>query len=418
VDELIRDRMHEALDVEQPDSRLRSRILSSLPADGLPKPRVSTRSFRWAGGLVAALLAVTIVAGLLYSRAALSPPRSTATIATGTATITEYPIPAGSGGTSGPITAGPDGNLFIGTGGAILKVSQSGSFTKYTIPTAANTVLGPNVAGITTGPDGDIWFIVFAKLTERSGATTATVDEGEVFKMTTSGVFTEYAFPISYNSSPAAITAGPDGNLWFTEPNTGIVGKMTTSGGLTEYAIPTENPAVALSPAITAGPGGDLWLIEPPKSVVARMTTSGRVTEFNLPNPGYEPTSIAAGPDGNLWVTEVSSRPGSALAGRVARLTPSGAFTEYTIPDANSYLYGIIPGRDGNLWFIDGNNVARMTTNGAVTEYTIPASHGWPAQIVTSSSLTNFFIWFLHYPGGFIGVLTPANDPLCPSCYS
>jgi hypothetical protein len=81
VDELIRHKMHEALDVEQPDSRLRSRILSSLPAGELPKRWVGRLSFRWAGGLVAALLAVAVVAGLLYSRAALSPPHSTGTAA-------------------------------------------------------------------------------------------------------------------------------------------------------------------------------------------------------------------------------------------------------------------------------------------------------------------------------------------------
>jgi virginiamycin B lyase len=32
------------------------------------------------------------------------------------------------------------------------------------------------------------------------------------------------------------ITAGPDGNLWFTEPN-GKIGKLTTSGEVTEYVF-------------------------------------------------------------------------------------------------------------------------------------------------------------------------------------
>jgi virginiamycin B lyase len=413
VDELIRDKMHDALDVEQPDSHLRSRILSSLPVDELPKQRFGRRSFVWAPGLVAGLLAVAVVAGLLYSRVALSPPRSTAIIAMGTATITEYPIPGGAGG---PITVGPDGNLFVGAGGAILKVSQSGSFTKYAIPTAANTVLGPSVRGITTAPDGNIWFTVFTEFTESGGATTATVVEGKVFKMTTSGVFTEYAVPIGANSSPEAITVGPDGNLWFTEPLKGMVAKMTTSGVLTEYAVPVGayNTGFADRPlAITAGPDGKLWFTEPSRKMVATMTTSGEFAEFRLPSVGFEPTGIATGQDGNVWVTEVWSGVGPDLGGNVAKVTPSGTFTEYRIPNTNRYAYGITAGRDGNLWFIGDISVVRMTTAGVLTVYP-PIDAPAISQIATSDPRTNFFVWF--EAEGQIGVLTPAHDPRCPSC--
>jgi photosystem II stability/assembly factor-like uncharacterized protein len=79
MDELIRAKMHEALDVEQPDSRLRSRVLSSLPANDVPARRFVAPSLQWVGGLVAALLAVAVIAGLLYSRGALSMLSSTNT---------------------------------------------------------------------------------------------------------------------------------------------------------------------------------------------------------------------------------------------------------------------------------------------------------------------------------------------------
>jgi virginiamycin B lyase len=32
------------------------------------------------------------------------------------------------------------------------------------------------------------------------------------------------------------ITSGPDGTLWFTEPN-GKIGKLTTAGNITEYVF-------------------------------------------------------------------------------------------------------------------------------------------------------------------------------------
>ncbi len=425
----IRDdvRMHFELEAERHPAPLglRATALGEARTRAVKRRRVrwfGTPSFRWAGGVVAVVLAVAVIAGLLYSRAALRPPHSTATITLGPASITEYTAPDGwldQNQHVGIVTVGPDGNLFIGSGGSILKLSQSGSFTKYTIPATLNMLPWRWVNGITTGPDGNIWFTQFTQFTESAGATTATVIEGKVFKMTTSGVFTEYAIPIGANSSPDAITVGPDGNLWFTEPKKSMVGKMTTSGVLTEYAIPIDSSLGAATPAITAGPDGDLWFTEPTKSIVAKVTTSGKVTEFSLPKTGYEPTGIASGQDGNLWVTEVWSGVGQPLAGRVARLTPSGSFTEYTVPSpsANSYPARIIAGRDGNLWFTDGNNVARMTAAGVLTEYTTPyIGHFYIADIKTSSSLANFFVWYSSGPGGGIGLLTPGHDPRCPSC--
>ena len=35
-------------------------------------------------------------------------------------------------------------------------------------------------------------------------------------------------------SAPTQITAGPDGNVWFTEQNTSAIGRVTTAGTVTE----------------------------------------------------------------------------------------------------------------------------------------------------------------------------------------
>ena len=55
---------------------------------------------------------------------------------------------------------------------------------------------------------------------------------------------------------PPGITAGPDGNLWFTEYSTSKIGKITTNGAITEFAAP------ASTYSITAGPDGNLWFTE------------------------------------------------------------------------------------------------------------------------------------------------------------
>src|SRR5688500_11309045 len=57
---------------------------------------------------------------------------------------------------------------------------------------------------------------------------------------------TEFSTGISPGSSPLSITAGPDGNLWFTE-NDDRIGRITTSGTVTEFSA-------GISPG--AGPNG------------------------------------------------------------------------------------------------------------------------------------------------------------------
>src|SRR5256885_14851667 len=66
------------------------------------------------------------------------------------------------------------------------------------------------------------------------------------------GTVTEFAIPTA-NSQPTGITSGPDGNLWFTENNTNKIGKCTTAGGITEVATPTADPGPH---ELTAGRGG------------------------------------------------------------------------------------------------------------------------------------------------------------------
>ena len=50
-------------------------------------------------------------------------------------------------------------------------------------------------------------------------------------------------FPIPTKSAPIGITAGPDGNLWFTEITNGEgdIGRITPSGRFTVFPIPTAN---------------------------------------------------------------------------------------------------------------------------------------------------------------------------------
>jgi virginiamycin B lyase len=56
--------------------------------------------------------------------------------------------------------------------------------------------------------------------------------------------------------------------------------------------------------SITAGPDGNLWFTEDAGNNIGRITTTGEITEFPIPTPQSGPHGIAVGPDGNLWFTE------------------------------------------------------------------------------------------------------------------
>ena len=66
MDELIRSKMHGALDSVPPPPRLRA--LDAIPAEGVTPLPSRTVRFEWAYGAIAALLALAIIAGLLYMK--------------------------------------------------------------------------------------------------------------------------------------------------------------------------------------------------------------------------------------------------------------------------------------------------------------------------------------------------------------
>jgi streptogramin lyase len=141
---------------------------------------------------------------------------------------------------------------------------------------------------ITAGPDGDLWFLMEL--------------DNQVMRFSPeTGLFTVFTIP-SY--SPQGITAGPDGNLWFTESLANKIGRLTPDGTLTEFALNTES-----SPdGITAGKDGNLWFTEMPGKIGRLTPADGTITDFALP-AGIAAGKITAGPDGNLWFTIGTSYP-------------------------------------------------------------------------------------------------------------
>ncbi len=208
------------------------------------------------------------------------------------------------------------------------------------------------------------------------------------------------------DASAVGITAGPDGNLWFTEWTQccSYIGRLTTAGIITEFQIPTTIHGFF---DIAAGPDGNLWFTEWTSSRVGRITAGGVVTEFPLPD-GITSSGnrIAAGSDGNLWLNAVSS---------ILRVSTAGVVTVFPQPEGIGIGYGLTSGPDGNLWFTTGGfSIGRITTDGLVTLFPLPTAD-FGAVDITSGPDGN--LWFTEGglggryapPRGRIGRITPAG---------
>jgi streptogramin lyase len=243
---------------------------------------------------------------------------------------------------------------------------------EFPVPTPKSGVLG-----ITAGPDGNLWF------TERYG--------NKIGRITTLGAITEFELPA--NAWPGAIVAGPDGNLWFTELGRSRIGRISPAGVITEFEVP--NPPgynYVTGRAITAGPDGNLWFTDAYLGRIGRMSTAGVATLFTVP---VTPDGITSGPDGNLWFT-------TDFGASIGRITPAGVFTEFRL-SGNEYISnGIVAGSDGNLWFTRFGGIGRITTSGSVTEFSVPTSlyTGTRPTGIVEGPDGNF--WYTEYEYGTI----------------
>jgi hypothetical protein len=134
-----------------------------------------------------------------------------------------------------------------------------------------------------------------------------------------SATITELATPTA-GANPAGITAGPDGNLWFTELSANRIGMINpATHAIAEFPVPTASAGLNW---ITTGPDGNLWFTEyysASNKIGMINPTTHAVTEFPAPYAGSSPHGITLGPDGNVWFTD----PGTSAIGFVTSYTTS-----------------------------------------------------------------------------------------------
>jgi virginiamycin B lyase len=233
-------------------------------------------------------------------------------------------------------------------------------------------------AGITTGPDGNVWY---------------TFPFAGIGRLNPGGTASEFTSGIT-GDSIRRIVSGPDGNLWFTEFNPpGAIGRITPAGVITEMAKGgvTPNMTAGNVEDIVAGPDGNLWFTKPFNSgqgAIGRITPAGTVTEFSTGlDVAAQPRDVAVGPDGNIWFTDDGAGHGriwkSTTDGTITLVADAGVTPGFTTGKSADH---IALGPDGSLWFGEApQGVARLTTAGVVTEFSAGFSVGADYAGITSA---------------------------------
>jgi virginiamycin B lyase len=260
---------------------------------------------------------------------------------------------------------------------AAATILSAQTLIEYLIPTA-----GSQPYAITAGPDGALWF------TE--------VTSGKIGRISTAGVITEYAPTPAQGAlnRPRSITTGPDGALWIAA--VGNVVRLTTSGVFTLYPVASPNSNIQ---SITSGPDGALWFTSSVFNI-GRITTSGAITFFPLPNPGASPGNIVTGPDQALWI-------GDPNTDHIDRMTSFGAVTQFSPPSGgptgpNDFTVG----PDGALWAVSGGDIASVSTAGVYTSIFPLNAHA--AQSLVSGP--DGALWFIEWQANEITQMTTSGS--------
>jgi streptogramin lyase len=305
------------------------------------------------------------------------------------------------------ITVGPEGDLWFTErnnnlkGSKVARMTPTGEVTEF--PVQADS----EPQGIARGPEGDLWF---AEVNNPECGVDGCVSK--VGRMQPSGSYVGYT-GISEGSQPWEITLGPNGNLWFTEfavagsNRTNRIGEINPENGkVEEFELPLPDKGQQGLFGITAGPDGNVWFTEDVGNKIGRITPSGTITEFPIPTPESQPVSIVTGPDGNLWFAEQDST-------KIGRITPTGTITEFPLPSYDGEPRAIAAGPDGNLWFaMDNGDIGRITTAGVVTTCTT----GIAGDIEGITAGPNESMWFAEYYEGRIGKITATGTGLASNC--
>jgi streptogramin lyase len=258
-------------------------------------------------------------------------------------------------------------------------LAQAASITEFT-----SGVTSPGA--MAAGSDGNVWFI--------NGPAIAKIDS--------SGHVTTYTAGLDPGATPYDLTSGPNGDLWFTDNGAKAVGYITPSGTIHEFSAPAGDVPLQ----IVAGSDRNIWFysVNGATHSIVKMTPGGTFTGYPFVSSLSEiADNMVVGPDGDIWFSDM----GTTSIGKIA---PDGTITEYPLAPG-AMPTNITVGPDGNLWFADNSSaIGRITTGGSVQEFKSGLQTGAVPDAIAPGPDGN--VWFTDQYGNqrAIGRVTPSGQ--------
>jgi streptogramin lyase len=210
---------------------------------------------------------------------------------------------------------------------------------------------------------------------------------------------------LSHQITPmGGITTAPDGRIWFLEqdrlgridPNTGVIQEFAVGTPTSiSYGL---NPIAA---PIVAAPDGAIWFFS--NNQVARFDPATNALQtYSVPGTLME-ISLAIGPDGGVWVGEHQGPDWDLV-----RINPgTGTLQEYAMAGGSPYFIMIAVGADGRIWTtvdFTGEGWHSYEVLNPATDAVQRASAGFPLDNIIAGS--DGSIWLMGRMGNAIEVLT------------
>jgi virginiamycin B lyase len=206
------------------------------------------------------------------------------------------------------------------------------------------------------------------------------------------------------DSEPRSITAGSDGNVWFTQGTEftnapAVLARVTPGGAITEFA-PTvaDGCNVCILTDIAQGPDGILYLTSNDPTLIRFDVDTGTfLTPVQMPNNNALGGNLAVGGD-DVWVTDFNN---DTIWRYDIR---TGEFTSFPVVDPADVAVDAA----GNAWFADpfGSAIGRIdAVTGEVTSTPTPLA---PRSVAVAADGQ---VWFTarFTPQG-VGRLNPADN--------
>jgi virginiamycin B lyase len=201
--------------------------------------------------------------------------------------------------------------------------------------------------------------------------------------------FAEYRM-LAGGDIPAAVTAAPDGTIWFTIENSNAIGFLR-DGAIQRISKGREN----LEPlGLSVAPDGDVWFTDALADSIVHLLPAGDVESIAVPTGVSQFGRLVAAPDGAVWFAD-------SWTNGVIRFK-DGVFTPYQASSPNAGPFGVAADDRGAVWATlqNANRLVRIAPDGQLAEFELPTRSAGPTDVAVDATGA---VWFIELRAGKVG---------------